>query len=76
MNYSTVPPELLKDISNRAISSKPVNWGYIERICSTFDDILLVVNHAIKVGVSFSGIPGERTEKFLLGKGINLRSLQ
>jgi len=77
MNSScSLNPEIFKDISNKAISNKRISWGFVERICSTFDEVMEIVIYSISVGALFTGIPSEKTEKFLISHNINLRSLQ
>lgn len=76
MNCITINPEILKDISSKTISGKSISWVFIERICYSFDDILVIVNHCLLVGAIFYGNPSEKIEKFLKEKKVNLRSLQ
>lgn len=75
MRCITISHEVLDDISSKALSNKKLSWNYVERICYSFDDILLIVNHSVSIGITFTGIPDEKTEKFLKTKGINLRNL-
>lgn len=76
MNCITISNEVLEEISSKALNNKKLSWNYVERICYSFDDILLIVNHSISIGISFIGIPDEKIEKFLKTKGVNLRNLQ
>lgn len=76
MNCITIDPEILKDISNKTVSGKSISWIFIERICYSFDDILVIVNHCLLIGAIFNGIPSEKTIKFLSDKGINMRNIQ
>jgi len=75
-NSFSLNPEIFQEISNKAIANKRISWGFIERICSTFDDVLEIVIYSISVGALFTGIPSEKTEKFLISHNINLRNLQ
>ena len=72
MQCITIPPEVIQDIKNKGLSRKKISWSYIERICYSFDDILLITETSIQVGLEIVGIPTEKIEKFLCSKGIKL----
>ena len=76
MNCITISTEVLDNIASKAVTNKKLSWQYVERICYSFDDILLVVKHSISLGICFSGIPNSKTEIFLNSVGIKIKDLQ
>ena len=71
-NSISLNQAIMSEMTQKAIQNKPVSWSNVERICCTFDDVLEVVSYGLSVGLSFSGVPSQKTENYLKNHGINL----